>query len=136
MDNVGRDKKPKEKVKFPCKLCGGDHITYLFPHIEYSLNYITHSLAVLTNPFPHNKNMASRTMDTGSSYSGNQNPLVLEGGYCCINMMLAANVVTHSKDYGSSQPNLGKELAPPEIMLHIDNPEAVPRIPKGVLKRS
>ena len=32
--DVGGDNKSKRKVKFPCKLCGGDHLTYLCPHIE------------------------------------------------------------------------------------------------------
>ena len=58
----------------------------------------------------------------------------MEGGHSCINMMSAANVVTRSKDYGSSEPNMGKEPAPPGIPLQIDKPKAIPRIPKGVLK--
>ena len=49
-------------------------------------------------------------------------------------------VVTRAKDYGSSQPDLGKEPAPLESPLHIekpvDKPEVAPRIPKGFLKRS
>ena len=47
--------------------------------------------------------------------------------------------MTRTKDYGSSQPDLGKEPSPPEIPLRIEKPtdklEAPPRIPKGVLKR-
>ena len=58
----------------------------------------------------------------------------------CINMVHAAKVVTRAKDYGSSQPNLSKELDPPGTPLHIekpaDKPEAAPRIPKGVLNCS
>ena len=59
-------------------------------------------------------------------------------GRGCINMVHAMKVVTHAKDYGSSQPDLGKEPAPLESPLHIenpvDNPEFTPHIPKGVLK--
>ena len=55
-------------------------------------------------------------------------------------MMSAAKVVTHMKDYGLSQPELGKEPSPPESPLRIkkpmDKPEAPPRIPTGFLKRS
>ena len=55
-------------------------------------------------------------------------------------MMSAAKVVTHMKDCGSSQLNLGKEHSPLDNPLHIkkptDKPEALPRIPKGVLKHS
>ena len=51
--NAGGDKKPKCKVKFPCKLCGDDHLTHLFPQIEDSLKFIVHILIVLVNPLPH-----------------------------------------------------------------------------------
>ena len=55
-------------------------------------------------------------------------------------MVHAVKVVTRAKDYGLSQPSPGKELDPPGSPLHIekpvDKPEAAPRIPKGVLKRS
>ena len=54
-------------------------------------------------------------------------------------MVHAAKVVTHAKDYGSSQPDLGKEPALPRSLLrienHVDKPQVSPRIPKGVLKR-
>ena len=53
-------------------------------------------------------------------------------------MVCATKVVTHAKDYGSSQPNLGKETDPPGSPLHIekpmDKPKVAPHIPKGVLK--
>ena len=55
-------------------------------------------------------------------------------------MVHAAKVVTHAKDYGSSQPSPCKEPDPPGTPLHIekpmDKPKVAPRIPKGVLKRS
>ena len=55
-------------------------------------------------------------------------------------MVRAAKVVTRAKDYGSSQPNPGKEPDPPRTPLCIekpmDKPQVVPRIPKGVLKHS
>ena len=52
-------------------------------------------------------------------------------------MMSAAKVVTCTKDYGLSQPDLGKEPSPPKSPLRIENPmdkpEAPPCTPKGVL---
>ena len=89
---------------------------------------------MLNNPLLHNQNMNSKSHDQSSD----DNPP--EGsGHGCINMVRAAKVVTHAKDYGSSQPNLGKEPDPPGTPLRIekpvDKPEAAPRIPKGVLKR-
>ena len=54
-------------------------------------------------------------------------------------MVHAEKVVTHAKDYGSSQPSPGKDPDPPGSPLHIEKPmdklEAAPCIPKGVLKR-
>ena len=54
-------------------------------------------------------------------------------------MVKDSKVVTRAKDYGFSQPDLGKELYPPESSLRIENPmdkpKAPPRIPKGFLKR-
>ena len=92
---------------------------------------------MLTNPLPHNKNMKSRTHDQSS---GDQDPSKAISVHGCINMMHATKVVTHVKDYGSSQPDLGKEPAPPGSPLRIENPvdkpEVAPRIPKGVFKRS
>ena len=92
--------------------------------------------AVLTNPLPHNQNMNSRTQDQSG---GDQDPP--EGsGHCCINMVRVTKVVTHAKDYGSSQPSPGKEPDPPGSPLRIekpmDKPEIAPHIPKGFLKRS
>ena len=91
---------------------------------------------MLNNPLPHNQNMNSRTHDQSG---GDQYPS--EGsGRGCINMVHAMKVVTHAKDYGSSQPIPGKEpdpLGPPlHIEKRVDKPEAAPRIPKGFLKHS
>ena len=55
-------------------------------------------------------------------------------------MVRATKVVNRAKDYGSSQPDLGKEPAPPGSPLRIENPtnkpKVSPRIPKEVLKCS
>ena len=95
---------------------------------------------MLTNPLPHNQIMNSRSHDPHSMSSGYKNPLEANTGHGCINMVRATKVVTHTKDYGSSQQDLGKEPAPPKSPLRIakpvDKPGVVPRIPKGVLKRS
>ena len=82
----------------------------------------------------HNQNMNSRNVESGSAFGGNQNPPNAEGGHDCINMMSAANFVTRSKYYYSSQPKMRKEYAPLEIPLQIDKPKIIPRIPKGFLK--
>ena len=95
---------------------------------------------MLTNILPKNQNMNSRTIDPSCVYGGNQNPLKVAPGHGCINMVKASKVVTRAKDYGLSQPDLGKEPSPPKIPLRIENStdklESPPRIPKGFLKCS
>ena len=79
-------------------------------------------------------------MDLGSASGGTPNPLNTISGHGCINMISVKNVVTHSKYYGTLQPDLRKKLAPPESPLHIEKPsdklEAPPCILKVVLKSS
>ena len=91
---------------------------------------------MLTNPLPHNQNMNLRTNDPHCSSGGDQNPSKANTGHGCINMV-HAKVVTRAKDYGSSQPELGKEPTPLKSPLRIENPmdkpKIAPHIPKGVL---
>ena len=93
---------------------------------------------MLMDPLLHNQNMNSRTMDSGSDSGGIKKSLNTVSGHGCIKMMSAENVVVRAKDYGSSQPDLGKEPTPPETHLCIDKPsdkpEYPPCIPRGVLK--
>ena len=95
---------------------------------------------MLTNPSPHNKNTNSRTNDPHCASGGDQNLSKANTGHCCINMVHATKVVTHAKDYGSSQPDLGKEPAPPESPFCIENPmdkpKIAPRISRGFLNCS
>ena len=104
-------------MKFSCKCYKDDHLTHLFPHLEDASKFIAQGPAVFTNPLPNNQNMKSRTVDIGFSFGGTQNPLEAANGHDCINMVRVSKVMTHVKDYGSSQPNLGKEPSPPEIPL-------------------
>ena len=89
---------------------------------------------MLTNPLPKNQNMNLRTIDPQCASCGDQNLSEANTSHGCINMVHTAKVVTHAKDYGSSQPDLGKKPAPPESPLCIkkptDKPEAPPHIPK------
>ena len=108
--------------------------------MEDASRFIAQGLAVLTNPLPNNQNMKLRTIDPHCALGGDQNPSEANTGQGCINMVHDAKVLTRTKDYGSSQLDLGKEPAPPKSPLCIekptDKPEVAPRIPKGVLKCS
>ena len=91
---------------------------------------------MLTNPLPHNQNMNSKSHDQ----FGDDHDPPETSGHGCINMVCATKVVTHAKDYGSSQPSPGKEPDPSGSPLRIekpmDKPDTTPHIPKGVLKPS
>ena len=131
---VGTSKR-NVRLNFPCKLYKDDHLTYLCPRIDEASRLLAQGPAVLTNPLPHNQNMNSKSQELSSE---NDPPETSARG--CINMVCAAKVVTRTKDYGSSQPSPGKEPdplgSPLRIEEPVDKPEAAPRIPKGVLKRS
>ena len=85
--------------------------------MEDASRFIAQGPAVLTNPLPKNQNMNSRTVDPGCVSGATQNPSKVTHGHSCINMVKASKVVTHAKDYGSSQPDLGKEPSPPKSPL-------------------
>ena len=91
--NAGGDKQAKHKVKFPCKLCKEDHLTYLCPRIDEASILLAQGPAVLTNPLPHNQNMNSKSHDQSSE---NDPPETSSHG--CINMVHAAKVVMRAKD--------------------------------------
>jgi hypothetical protein len=58
---------------------------------------------VMTNSFPHNKNMTSWASNTGNASSRSQNPLTHDGGYICVNMVKSEVSVTNQiRDYVSS----------------------------------
>ena len=61
--NFGGEKQTKRKVKFLCKLCKDDHLTYLCPRIKEASRFLAQGPAVLTNPLPHNQNMNSKSHD-------------------------------------------------------------------------
>ena len=48
--NAGGDKQNKRKVKFPCKLCKDDHLTYLCPRMDEASKFIAQGRVMLTNP--------------------------------------------------------------------------------------
>jgi hypothetical protein len=57
--NAGGEKKEKKKVKFPCKMCGDDHLTHQCPKMEEAHHLLSQQQQpdVLNNPFPQGKNM-------------------------------------------------------------------------------
>ena len=59
MNNDNGDKKDKKKVKFPYKLCQGDHLTHQFPLIDQAHKLLKNQQpTVLKDPFPQGQNAA------------------------------------------------------------------------------
>jgi hypothetical protein len=59
VNNVGKGKNEKRKVKFPCKLFMDDHLTHQCPRLEEAKNILVQQQpAMLTNPFPQGKFLA------------------------------------------------------------------------------
>ena len=76
-------------------------------NINVRLNFLASCVRRITSLTCALVSMKPRTRDQSG---GDQDP---PEGSCrgCINMVCAAKVVTHAKDYGSSQPNLGKDTS-------------------------
>jgi hypothetical protein len=137
-NNVGEGKKETWKVKFPCKLCIDDHLTYLCLKLAEAARILSLPPTMLSNPFPHNKHMALSSSNAKNVVSGSQNPLTQDGDNLCIHMVKSeVNVATWSRDYSSPQIVPGLESPPPpEMPLQIKKPEPPHHIPKGVFKGS
>jgi hypothetical protein len=126
-------------VKFPCNVCTDDHLIHLCPKLAETVRLLAQLPTVLTNPFPHNQHLASRSSNAGNAAGGGHNQLLQDDDRLCINMVDAKiDVATRSQDYSSKQANPGLEFPPPppETTLQIEKPEPPPCILKGLLKRS
>jgi hypothetical protein len=118
-NNAGEGKKERMQVKFICKLCTDDHLIHLCPKLVEVVRLLSLSFAVLTNSFPHNRNMALSSLNAGNVVSGIQKPPTQDNDHLCINMVNSeVNVATWSRDYSSPQTVPGLESPPhPEMPL-------------------
>jgi hypothetical protein len=136
-NNVGYGNKEKWKVMFPWKLCKEDNFKNLCPKIEEALRLISQQPALLTNILLHNQIMASGTLNTRNTLGGGQNPLTHDGVHQCVNMVQYEIIIaTKTRDYGPSQPTLGKYHLPSKTPLHIINLDHMTRITKGLVNHS
>jgi hypothetical protein len=142
MQNMEGKKKENKKVKFPCNICGGDHLTHQCPQMEEAHHLLTQQQpVVLKNPFPQGKNMQAGS-STANPQGGTQNAPLSDGSMSFINMVNhkkeeEVDFSTRSHDYGNPEStSKGKETLDPQNSLHIENPEkeTMPHIPKGVYK--
>jgi hypothetical protein len=59
----GGGKKERQKVKFPYNICTHDHLTHLYPKLAEDAWILSPLLVVLTNPLPHNQDMALSSLN-------------------------------------------------------------------------
>jgi hypothetical protein len=86
-NNVGKAKKERQKVNFPCNICTYDHLTHLCSKLVETARILSLPPLVLTNPFPHNHHMTSSSSNAENVASGSQNPPMQYGDHLCINMV-------------------------------------------------
>ena len=140
-EHVGEGPKEKKKVKFPCKLCTGDHLTHLCPKIQDAQRLLAQqgsssSQAVLTNPFPQGQQLVVGANQNPGASSGSTQ----EGEIPSNIFMMSAHtdIATRSRDYGGEESSKAKDTPDATEPLHITKPtvESMPRMPKAYSKQS
>ena len=75
IDNAGGGNTEKKKSKYLCNLCKENHSTHQCPQLVEAQKLLAQQQPiVLTNPFPHGKNL---TQASSSAEGGSQGPLHL-----------------------------------------------------------
>ena len=68
MNNDDGGKKDKKKMKFPYKLCQGDHLTHQFPLIDQAQKLLKNQQpVVLKDPFLQGQNFAATSNVAGGT---------------------------------------------------------------------
>jgi ribosomal protein L44E len=102
-------KKPQQKLKFPCIICGDDHYTRDCPrHNEVAKHFQVNSqLIFLTQPFPQQQSMVSQTPSPGGSSSHPHDEASTSAHIYKFN---GINLTTLSKTYNTpGNPDKGKD---------------------------
>ena len=69
-NDEGGKKEKNKKVKFPCKLCQGDHLAYQCPLIDQEQKLLKQQqLVILNDPFPQGQNATSSSKYTCGTQS-------------------------------------------------------------------
>jgi hypothetical protein len=115
-------------------------MTQLFPQLtEAQTLLVQQQPIVLTNPFPHGKNL---TQASSSTDGGSQGPPPSSSNPSSMNAYMMkgdAHIETREHDYEiPNTSDKGKEAENPPLPLHIEKTlgETMTHIPKGVFKKS
>jgi hypothetical protein len=148
-------KRPQQKPKFPCLICGDDHYTRDCPHRDEVAKIFKGNSqpAVLTQPFPQQQSMVAQTPTPG----GNANqPHDETSTSAHIYMFNGVNLTTRSTTYDTpSKPDKSKtandsspdpsppagnppSVNPPSGPLQIEKPsfDSILRPPKSTIRKS
>ena len=133
-------------MKFPCKICAEDHLTYKCPRLQECTNFTVNkdsrrTLAILHNPFPNQQQQQKHMFSNppqplprgnGGSHPSGEGSSVVYG-------VESVELQTRAKIYGNptldaQEPGTSLNPLPPND-LHIEWPTANPMIrpPKGTL---
>jgi hypothetical protein len=139
-NNAGGGNIEKKKSKYPSSLCTEDHPTHLCPWLVEAQKLLAQQQPiVLTNPFPHGKNLTQASSSTDVSSQGpppsssspsSKNVYMLKGN---------VDIETRTCDYGMrNTSDKGKEAENPPLPLHIEKTlgKTMTCIPKGAFKKS
>lgn len=107
----GKDKKPnknvegakdeKRKAKFPCKLCGDDHLTHQCPKMEETQRLIKlqqQHPVVLKNPFPQGQKMQVGS-STFNPQGGTSSAPLSGGSFSFVNMLNSSKLKEEELDF-------------------------------------
>ena len=104
-NNADGGKKDKKKVKFPCKLCQGDHLTYQFPLKEQAQKLLMNQQpVVLKDPFPQGQNAASASNVAGGTPSAPTDQNYINMGWS------STFLQTRNNNYESEAQDKGKSI--------------------------
>jgi hypothetical protein len=117
-----------------------DHLPHLFPRLAEAQKLLAQQHpVVLTNPFPHGKNMIQAS---SSADGGSQGPLVSSSNPLAVNVYIMkgdAYIETSAHDYEITESTKkGKEAKNPPVPLHIERimGETMKHISKGEFKKA
>jgi hypothetical protein len=120
-NNVGGGNTENKKSKYPCNLCMENHPTHLCSHLAEAHNLLAQQQpVVLTNPFPHEKNL---TQASSSKEGGSQGPPLSSSNISSTNVyMLKGNIDIATRTHNYGMPNTskkGKEAKNPSLPLRL-----------------
>jgi hypothetical protein len=118
-NNAGGGNTKRKISKYLYNLCMKDHPTHLFPGLTEAQNLLVQQqLDVLTNPFPHGKNLIQDSANADGGYQGPPSSSSNPSTSNVYMLKVESHIATREHDYEmSSTAEKGKEFKNPSIPL-------------------